>query len=584
MKLFLRKFMVVVYLFQLSLTPAIAEVPDAAEDGTFVSSLTDITSDGDDIIVNLTQLAPYQVFTLDSPSRLVLEIQGVLYKTGFVKKELNTDLVRRVRGYQFKENPLISRVVIDLKAPVDYKTNVTDSAIVVTLKKNEVLSEKPAKKEPAPKKSSSSSASRNRRDLLGSLPREVVTLDFEGADIRDVIRLMSETSNINIIYGPEVTGNITIHLKKVPFDEAFGTIMNLKGLVATQLGTNILRVTTPEILQQEQSKAVVFTKSIPINYLKADEVQRHLQAVMSSAGRKGNITVVRETNSLVVTDSQEGIAQSERLIAQLDKRPAQVMIEARIVEINLTNGLDIGVQWEFGKQDTNGDKFRYVGLINDEGDARISHKVGGSEDGVGALTPASGGTGVSLPVPGGANAGITFGFINNDSILSATLAALVNQSKARILSSPKVVTINGQEAKIEAVQNIPFRTSTVSGTGVVSNSFTNVDAGIKLTVTPTINAEDRITLRINPESSFQTTESTEAGPIIRTRTAQTTVIVKDGDTLVIGGLIDDQDQQAVNKVPLLGDIPIIGVFFRSNVNRKTRNELLVFVTPRIVRE
>ena len=111
-----------------------------------------------------------------------------------------------------------------------------------------------------------------------------------------------------------------------------------------------------------------------------------------------------------------------------------------------------------------------------------------------------------------------------------------------------------------------------------------VNAGIKLEVTPVINAEDRITLRIKPESSFPTADSTEAGPVIRTRNAETTVIIRDGDTLVIGGLIDDSDTKGVQKIPLLGDIPIIGVFFRSNTNRKIRNELLVFVTPRIIRE
>ena len=138
-------------------------------------------------------------------------------------------------------------------------------------------------------------------------------------------------------------------------------------------------------------------------------------------------------------------------------------------------------------------------------------------------------------------------------------------------------------AKIEAVQDIRFRTSTVSN-GVVSTDFKTVSAGIILNVQPTINAEDRITLKITPESSFPTQESTEAGPIIRTRNAQTTVVVRDGDTLVIGGLIDDQDTKGVTKVPLLGDIPIIGAFFRSNTTRKIRNELLVFVTPRIIRD
>lgn len=586
MKNFNRILISAIYAFQLGMGPIGAE-PTYLQDDS-IPGVLDVRSEGEDIVIVLSQSMPFKPPTnLPSQSKLILEIEGAAYRAGFSKKNIDTEMVRRVRGYQFKENPLISRVILDLKAPVDYKAYAAGNNIILNLKRNAVLAEEVKRKKATNEKAKTKQTVRRKRDLLNSLPKEVVTLDFEGADIRDVIRLMSETSNINIIFGPEVAGNISIHLKRVPFDEAFQTILNLKGLVATQLGVNILRVTTPDILSREQSKAVVFTKSIPINYLAANEMQTHLQAVMSSAGRKGTITVVKETNNLVVTDTQEGIAQAERLVGQLDKKPAQVMIEARIVEINLNNGFDIGVQWEYFNANvkTNGD-YNFVGLNPKDGEgARIIHTgidADGEEVEFGAASPLSNGTGVSLPGP--KQAGITFGFIKDDSIFNATLNALVTQSKAKILSAPKVVTINGQEAKIEAVQEIPFRTSTVSGTGVVSNSFTNVPAGIILTVKPTINAEDRITLKINPESSFPTQEETEAGPIIRSRVAETTVIIKDGDTLVIGGLIDDQDTVGVNKVPLLGDIPILGIFFRSNTSRKVRNELLVFVTPRIIRE
>jgi type IV pilus assembly protein PilQ len=456
--------------------------------------------------------------------------------------------------------------------------------VVITVKKNTIATGEDDDKAEIKKDSKPAGA---KKDLLNSLPKEVITLDFEGADIRDVVRLMAETSNINIIFGTEVSGPITIHLKKVPFDEAFSTILNLKGLVATQLGNNILRITTPEILQKERAKAVTFTKTIPINYLKAEEVVKHIQSIIATAGRKGTLTVVPESNSIVLTDSEEGIAQAERLIAQMDRKPKQVMIETRIVEINLNNGFDIGVQWEFANQSvkTNAaggvESVKQVGLISDvEDDSRVQHSFDGGNTKFGAVIPPNG-TGVALPGP--TSAAISFGFIKANQVLDVALSALITQSKAKILSAPKVVTVNGQQASIEAVQDIAFKTSSVSN-GVVTSDFKTVSAGIKLSVTPTINAEDRITLKINPESSFPTQESTEAGPIIRTRKAQTTVIVKDGDTLVIGGLIDDQDTKGVSKVPLLGDIPIIGVFFRSNTSKKIRNELLVFVTPRIIRD
>ncbi|MCG3203908.1 MAG: hypothetical protein KCHDKBKB_00585 [Elusimicrobia bacterium] len=580
MKFIYRPLLSGLFLTQLILSPLHGD-PAAS-----IPAITNIKAEGDSVVLSLSQLMPYDVFTLTSPQRLVVEIPGTLYKAGFSKKNIEGALIRRIRGYQFKENPLISRVVIDLVYPVDYKASADNNQVTLTMTKN--LAAAAAESE---KKASTPKPSFNRkRDLLASLPKEEVTLDFEGADIRDVIRLMAETSNINIIFGPEVAGTIAVHLKKVPFDEAFSTIMNLKGLVPTQLGANILRVTTPDILQKERLKAIVYTKTIPINYLKAEEMMKHIQSVMSSAGRKGTITVATENNSLVITDSEEGLQQAERLIAQLDQKPKQVMIESRIVEINLNNGFDMGVEWEAWnskiERNANGtfNKISEVGLMSTDAPVLYNNENGGfaglPTEEIGALGP-NRGTGVSLPGP--TSAAISFGILKNNQIFNVALQALVTQSKAKILSAPKVVTINGEQAKIQAVQDIRFRTSTVSN-GVVTSDFKTVSAGIVLTVTPTINAEDRVTLRINPESSFPTQESTDAGPIIRTRSAQTTVVVKDGETLVIGGLIDDQDTKGVNKVPLLGDIPIIGVFFKSTTTRKTRNELLVFVTPRIVRD
>ncbi len=573
MKKFLKIAVALIYISNVGMVPSSGQTGSETNN---IPTLKDVKLEQKDIVIELSQMMPYKVNNLVEQSKLIIDITGALYKTGFTKKDLETDLIKRVRGYQFKENPLIARVVIDLKDPVDYKTfDNNDNNIVISVKRSDVLKNSGTKKQDIKAKSTAS----GKKDLLNALPKEVVTLDFEGADIRDVVRLMAETSNINMIYGPEVGGNISVHLKNVPFDEAFRTIMNLKGLVATQLGNNILRITTPEILQKEQAKAILFTKTIPVNYVKADEMQKHILAVMNSAGRKGSISVVEASNSLVITDTQDGIAQSERLIAQLDKKPPQVLIEARIVEINLSDGFDIGVQWEYSRVKTKNERTKFIGT-QDSG-ARI---MGEAPDGTsyGPGSPPMG-TGVELPASAG-NAAITFGFISNSDFLAVSLAALVTQSKAKILAAPKVVTINGKEAKIEAVQDIRFRTSTVTGTGVVSNSFTLVSAGIKLNVTPTINAEDQITLQIKPESSFPTEEEVGAGPIIRTRTAETTVIVKDGETLAIGGMIDDRDTEAVRKVPLLGDIPILGVFFRNNTNSKQRNELLVFVTPRIIRE
>jgi len=320
MKPFLRSLIAGVYFLQLVLYPnsiAKAQGPPA---------LTDVRIEGESVVLDMTQLMPYDIFTLSSPWRLVIEIPGTSYNAGFSRKKVGSGLIRRIRGYQFKENPLIARVVLDLKGPVDYNANASDSQVIVNLRKNDLLAEKEGA---SPLKKKTRRVSR-KRDLLDSLPKEVVSLDFEGADIRDVIRLMAETSNINMIFGPEVSGTISIHLKKVPFSEAFQTILNLKGLVAAQLGSNILRITTPNNLQSDKTKAITYTRIIPVNYLKASSMKSHLQAVMATSGRKGTITVVKETNSLVITDSQDGLNQARRLISRLDQKPKQVLIESRL--------------------------------------------------------------------------------------------------------------------------------------------------------------------------------------------------------------------------------------------------------------
>jgi hypothetical protein len=408
MKFFSRRFMACLYAIQLVITPAMGDPTSDAP------TLMDVQTEGEEIVLQLSQLVPYDAYLLDSPWRLVIEMRETKYGAGFKMKNIENTLVSRVRGYQFKENPLVSRVILDLKAPVDYKTNASGNNVIVSLKRNDVLAQE-AKKEPAIKTGSVKKGSQ-KLDLLRNLPREVVTLDFENADIKDVVRLMSETSNINMIFGPEVAGSISVHLRQVPFDEAFRTILNLKGLVASQIGNNIIRVTTPDLLAKERSKAVTFTKTININYVKAADLQTHLQTVISSSGRKGTITVAPESNKLVITDTEEGIEQAEILISQLDRRPKQVMIESRIVEINLNNGFDIGVQWEYfnpGKEYGRGEDFNYLGTggirTSEDPEGRISW-VGSDAAGEEVFTSAIGpttGTGVNLPGP--TSAAITFG-------------------------------------------------------------------------------------------------------------------------------------------------------------------------------
>ena len=426
----------------------------------------------------------------------------------------------------------------------------------------------------------------NRKRL--ALPTKPISFDFEGADIRDVFRVLSLKSGINIVSGEDVQGTITMSLNNVPFDTAFYTILSLKNLVAQETGPNIIRVETPQQIAFERERDVTFTKVFPLNYAKADEIRSDLESIKQSEGRKGGISVDKRTNSLIVTDTIEGLQQDERIIADLDKKPEQVIIEAKIVEIDLNKSFDLGVQWQYAG--TAGDPNVTVGATQNHVVADNDSVLGpNAAIGANAINPTNvknavtGGTGVSFPASAvnGQLSSIAFGLVANGNRLSMILSALEQKGLSKTLSSPKVTTISSREAKILIGQKIPYTTTTVS-LGQVTQQTDWIDVGIKLTVTPTINANQKITLEVHPEVSLYIAQLA-AGPEISTREAQTTVLVNNGETVVIGGLITDEDQKTYSQVPLLGDIPVLGAFFKRNQRSKTRTELLVFITPQIVK-
>jgi len=292
-----------------------------------------------------------------------------------------------------------------------------------------------------------------------------------------------------------------------------------------------------------------------------------------------------------VTDTPEGLAAAERLISELDRKPAQVLIETKIVQINLDKTLNLGIQWAYGMEKPSskngnpdnryliGMRKRTDGLTIPAGDVGFVDTRSPVDSVVSAFGATQRGTGVDLP--GSTNVGITFGFINSTEILTATLSALETESEVKTLTNPKIITTNNQNAKIQIGQKLPFLQTTVSGTGTATQSTVFADVGFIIDVTPTINEDNRIRLKVKPESS-ELASTSAAGPVINTTTAETEVILRDGDTVVIGGLVSEKMTESASKVPLLGDLPVLGVFFRSTQNTKNRLELLVFITARIV--
>ncbi len=426
-----------------------------------------------------------------------------------------------------------------------------------------------------------------------TLPKHTLTMDFQDADVKDVLHLMALKSGLNIIYGGDVTGVITLHLDRVPFDQAFQTILTLKTLVALPLGPRVIRVVSSMALTTEQSQAATFTRVFRLNYASADDVKRPIDAIRGAAGRKGVSTVDTKTNAIIITDTIEGLKEVEDLIPVLDKKPQQVDIESKIVEVNLNDSTETGISWAFAGTGGSGDKYKIGGSQGNEAATTvpglISNAAGqdyfspvGPETAIGKTA----GTGVSLnSIPSGV-APVGFSLLTQQGtyLLAAQISALTTKGKAKVLSTPHIVTTNNVEASINVTDQIPYSVTTVSN-GVSQQSVQFISAGVKLTVKPTVNADRRITLKVKPEvSNPQGTGSASLPPTVNTRNADTTVTLRDGETIAIGGLIREQEDKSVTGIPFLMSIPILGYLFKTTSNRKTRTELIVFITPKIAAE
>ncbi|OGS22613.1 MAG: hypothetical protein A2252_03270 [Elusimicrobia bacterium RIFOXYA2_FULL_39_19] len=440
-------------------------------------------------------------------------------------------------------------------------------------------SQKQAKKSKTSKTTESASKSSiNTQKKELSLPKTLVTLEYQDADIKDVLQVMSIRSGINIIYGPDVIGNVTISLRDVPFDQAFNTILALKSLTSTTVGSNIIRVITPSALKEERQKDITFTKIYPLNYAEAGTIQGQISSVLSAREIKGNITTDQRTNSLVVTASPEGLLTVEKLLEELDVKPQQVMIEARIVDVSLNDLNELGVNWSLQKLNSEAG----TGAATGAQTQTIGKTLNATQDGIsasGKVQVMEAASIIPVPTSGGT---FNFGYVTNREAFNARLGALISEGRAKVLSNPRVTTLNNKEASIMSGEKVPYKKTSVNATGTSQESWDFLDAGVSLTVTPTISPEGWVTLKVAPSVRVPLAAPAGQLPPIRSRETNVTVMVKDDDTLVIGGLITENDSESISKIPILGDLPILGYIFKYKSNNKQRTELLVFITPKIL--
>ena len=407
-----------------------------------------------------------------------------------------------------------------------------------------------------------------------------ISLDFQGADLRAVLRTFAEISGLNIVIDPTIQGTVDVALRDVPWDQALDIILRANRLGYTIDGT-IVRIVPVTVLAQEQAErqklaeaqalaGELQTMTRTLSYARAEQVQPLLTATVLS--RRGSITTDPRTNTLIITDLQERLTQASDLIGTLDRPEPQVEIEARIVQTTRDFAQRLGVQWGFtGRATPELGNTLPLGFPNSVG---VEGRTGGVQG------PESAPRGVNLGVTAATSAvGLALGAVNGALNLDVALSALESSGNGRLLSTPRVTTQNNIEAQITQGIQIPIQT-------VANNTVTVTfrDAALTLLVQPQITAANTVIMRITVENaSPDFSRSVNGIPPIDTQRALTQVLVSDGETTVIGGIYVSRETATQGRTPGLYRIPLLGWLFQRNEMTDESRELLIFITPRIVR-
>jgi type IV pilus assembly protein PilQ len=420
-----------------------------------------------------------------------------------------------------------------------------------------------------------------------------IDLDFKDADIHNILRLLAEVGGVNVVTSDDVSGSVTIRMRNVPWDQALDVILQAKGLGMIRRG-NLIRVAPLEALEKEREAAIALqkqrqqlapieTRLVPVSYATAESLQPRVAELLSE---RGNVSVDARTNVLIVRDIIENLDDVEELVRTLDTQTPQVLVEARIVEATSSYTRDVGIQWG-GSVVTSSATGNPTGLVfpSDVTAAGGAYDAQAPTAGLSPYTQTVNPSNylVNLPAVAGTGAGgalgLSLGSINGNVNLNVRLSAAEASGTVRIISSPRILTLDNHEASISQGTLIPY--SQVSAQGV-QTAFQS--AKLELTVRPHVTSDGSVSMHVRvtrDEPDFNNT-SARGDPTILQREAETDLLVPDGNTAVIGGIYTRNTGRNVDQVPFFGDIPVLGVLFQRRRVRDARNELLIFLTPRIV--
>ncbi|MEH6358305.1 MAG: type IV pilus secretin PilQ [Pseudomonadales bacterium] len=393
---------------------------------------------------------------------------------------------------------------------------------------------------------------------------EQLSLNFQDIEVRSVLQLIADFTNLNLVASDTVDGRITLRLQNVPWDQALDLILKTKGLDKRQIG-NVLMVAPAdemanrERLELENSRQVaelapLQTEFIQVNYAKAVDVAALMSAEQGLLSSRGSVSVDERTNTLLVQDTASKMDAIRSALTYLDVPVRQVQVEARIVVASTDFDKSLGIRWGGSTVGSSG--------------TTVSTASGG---GLGDIA-------VDLGVTGATSA-FQIGFVHGNDTLDLTLSALESDGVTEVISQPKIVTADGQTARIESGVEIPYQEASSSG----ATTVTFKDAVLSLEVTPQITPDDRIImdLKVNQDSVG---ELFLGIPSINTRSVETQVLVENGETIVLGGVYERNTVESTDKTPFLGDIPFIGALFKRTTKSDAKDELLIFITPKLIKD
>jgi type IV pilus assembly protein PilQ len=431
---------------------------------------------------------------------------------------------------------------------------------------------------------------------------ERLTLNFQDIETRAVLQLLADASGQNIVVSDSVSGNVTLRLQNVPWDQALDIVLRTKGLDKRRQDNVIIVAPQAELAAREKAElaarkdvaelAPLRSEYLQVNYAKAQDMAALIKTQTNSLlSTRGSVAVDERTNTLLLQDTPERLADVRRLVATLDIPVRQVLIEARIVIVNSDFQRQLGAVFGWTNVQRNGRN----GIVTTTGNVAGTDQIIGS-----AITNVNGGKGpfpvstptgttaanrynVNLPVSNPAGT-FAFGILGNNFIVDLELSAAQAETEADIIASPRVITANQKEATIEQGVEIPYQQSASSGATTIQFK----KAVLSLKVTPHITPDNRVILDLDVRDDNVGQVVVASGgvnvPSINTREIATQVLVNDGQTVVLGGILQTTNREDDTKVPFLGDIPVLGHLFKSTNHQNNKDELMIFITPKIVRE